>query len=776
MAGRAWLPPLLLALALAFVFTLNADRAHYYDVLQWNTAQGLSIAENFSPNHNFRMFLRLYSTDDGATAYEPYSRYPIGGFALIKLVMLPFGDDIAAKIFAARMLMLALLAAAAFLSYRAIFRIASNRWIAQTATMAAFSSYYILSYSTHVWHEYMMELFTVMLVFHGMVIFIQEGRFRQLLIKTCIALLIGWHVYAFLVPFILLGSAGEFAKAVKRRRESTSSVAWAMLSIPFRSRYVRLGAAALLFGVALLAFNFISEYDALNGETPLAELPSVQSMIGRLGLNREFNPDDDREWTNFLPRQFYRIVGASLPYALTNWRGSNLEEPPKSPPLLLSAAGLLVASLALTALLFARSNRLLFAVLTLSGFFWNLPMRNNTSFFGHQFEAVYYVGIPLTLVTLTMLAFARFGFGRLLPIIAAASLLLFLLSSFQIMMKGPNAERTAARMESVYSDMANVRKRAGDGDVLLLPRRHFALYGRETAMQFLLAGSRIRYFSEAAASSYDYVLMHHYRDEARSTLTPENETVFLYSGTNLSSLHRSWLDSIVSSGEPAAQSVYDLYLADDALVYVKEPCSESDVASKFFLHVFPERTGDLPTERRENGYENLDFNFFVHGVSLDSLCIARIPLPDRPSAAARTGQFDEHGELWNATILLNSEALRAAYEAASSREPDAQSTFNLYLNAADRTLTYVKEPCTASDVDAPFFLHVRPERTSDLPEQRSSTGFDNLDFDFRLRGAVFDRGCAALVSLPEYPIADLRTGQWVPGEGENWAATVQSLR
>ena len=100
LAGRAWLPPLLLALAMAFVFALNADRAHYYDVLQWNTAQHLSIAENLSPERKFRMILRLYSAGGGETAYEPYSRYPIGGFTLIKLVMLPFGDDLAAKIFA----------------------------------------------------------------------------------------------------------------------------------------------------------------------------------------------------------------------------------------------------------------------------------------------------------------------------------------------------------------------------------------------------------------------------------------------------------------------------------------------------------------------------------------------------------------------------------------------------------------------------------------------------------------------------------------------------
>ena len=42
--------------------------------------------------------------------------------------------------------------------------------------------------------ETVMDLFGVMLTFHGMVVFVQEDRFRQLLGKVCAALLLGWHV------------------------------------------------------------------------------------------------------------------------------------------------------------------------------------------------------------------------------------------------------------------------------------------------------------------------------------------------------------------------------------------------------------------------------------------------------------------------------------------------------------------------------------------------------------------------------------------------------
>ena len=118
---------------------------------------------------------------------------------------------------------------------------------------------------------------------------------------------------------------------------------------------------------------------------------------------------------------------------------------------------------------------------------------------------------------------------------------------------------------------------------------------------------------------------------------------------------RSWFDSVASSVDPTVQSVYDLYLTDDALVYIKDPCVESDTEPKFFLHVFPERAGDLPADRREIGYDNLDFNFLLHGAPIDGLCAARVPLPEYPVASIRTGQFGEGGELWGVKHSLDSD-------------------------------------------------------------------------------------------------------------------------
>ncbi len=107
------------------------------------------------------------------------------------------------------------------------------------------------------------------------------------------------------------------------------------------------------------------------------------------------------------------------------------------------------------------------------------------------------------------------------------------------------------------------------------------------------------------------------------------------------------------SGEPLAQGAFDVYLSDGALVYVKEPCAQSDTDAKFFLHIRPEQVADLPEERRESGFDNLDFDFFPNGALFDGRCAARVPLPEYVVASIRTGQYvGGVGEIWSAEFAV----------------------------------------------------------------------------------------------------------------------------
>ncbi len=225
----------------------------------------------------------------------------------------------------------------------------------------------------------------------------------------------------------------------------------------------------------------------------------------------------------------------------------------------------------------------------------------------------------------------------------------------------------------------------------------------------------------------------------------------------------------VASREPLARGVFDVHLADGALIYAKESCDWTDTEARFFLHIFPDRA-ESQGERGAAEFDNLDFDFFLVGVRFDGKCVASVALPDYPVAGVRTGQFGDSGEVWSVAFSLELGAPSSAYETAVSGEPLARGVFDLYL--ADGRLVYAKEDCALADAEARFFLHVVPERATDLPQARRAAGFDNLDFDFFLRGALFDGKCVASVPLPDYPIAGVRTGQSAGGEGELWSVEV----
>ena len=108
--------------------------------------------------------------------------------------------------------------------------------------------------------------------------------------------------------------------------------------------------------------------------------------------------------------------------------------------------------------------------------------------------------------------------------------------------------------------------------------------------------------------------------------------------------------------------------------------------------------------------------------------------------------------------------------AAEHGEPAARGRFEVYADAAARTLTYARASCAPPDVEARFFLHVAPADAGDLPAHREASGFDNLDFGFLDRGALApDGSCETSAALPAYAIASIRTGQWTRGEGELWS-------
>ena len=110
--------------------------------------------------------------------------------------------------------------------------------------------------------------------------------------------------------------------------------------------------------------------------------------------------------------------------------------------------------------------------------------------------------------------------------------------------------------------------------------------------------------------------------------------------------------------ERLAGSIFDIYLdkgGDEGgrrLIYFKQPCAAEDTRAEFFLHIIPVDARDLPDDRREHGFDNLDFGFSENGGVSDGRCIAIRALPDYPIERIRTGQYTSAGQVWRAEIEL----------------------------------------------------------------------------------------------------------------------------
>ena len=245
--------------------------------------------------------------------------------------------------------------------------------------------------------------------------------------------------------------------------------------------------------------------------------------------------------------------------------------------------------------------------------------------------------------------------------------------------------------------------------------------------------------------------------------------------------YRAEYGDVEANGTLLARAGFDIYIHDGALHYLKENCepllASLKASRRVFLHIFPADPADLPSDRREHGFENHDIWILAEPIAFfDGKCIHRQPpLPDYPIARIRTGQLAKGEALWSVDIDLAAHAAaRALYEnivAGDYGQPLARSDFDVYMRGEG--LAYLKEPCADGEADARFFLHIIPADPADLPAVWREYGFENLDFHFRDHGARAGDKCVAERELPDYPIARIKTGHnaTTPG-GDGWSVDV----
>ncbi len=543
----------LLLLALSTAFWFGNERGYFYRYNphhNWISSQSLALAENLSPDHRFSLFFRQFKRGpDRPAEYTPYHSFPITVFAAVKLVMLPFGDNIPAKIYAARLLMLAFFTAAAVLAFLGLRRLFADNATALFATLLAFSSARALYYNDMVSME-IPSLCGVLLAFHGMVVFVQEGRLRQLLLKTAAGVALGWQTVTLALTFAALGG-GCWLWRRYRDGAPPESPNESPRGITIKHYAAPAGAAILTFTL-LLGAALLNEYGYYKGQRSFTRLPTVASIMERSSIDSSILKAhaEATDWGKFLPRQLSRLGDLMLPnivfgvppgdqeyFKLREWNHS------------CRLAPLGAAALALALLGAARTRyRLPALTLALFGLTWSLPMRAHSAF--HDYDALFYIGIPL-------LCYAM-AFGRLMAFLerrgatpASAKVALVAVavavfgSSAYAMAKVANYRPGDVQFQrETAADFQTIRRITVPGDSILFVRPsqgkglQEAFTGARHGLNFYLAGRVIAYGEELSrhkGEAHNYVLDSERRD-VHALLTPGNRRVFLYDGKVLKDL------------------------------------------------------------------------------------------------------------------------------------------------------------------------------------------------------------------------------------------------
>ena len=212
------------------------------------------------------------------------------------------------------------------------------------------------------------------------------------------------------------------------------------------------------------------------------------------------------------------------------------------------------------------------------------------------------------------------------------------------------------------------------------------------------------------------------------------------------------------AGKPIIQGGYAVYLDDGLLTFVKEDCRPGDRAGYFGVKVYwsrPEQPpGQPPYVRNRNYY------YDTLAVQLDGRCLALLRLPDTPIDYLVAGQYASPGKhpLWAGLHSFARPGLPESIAALQEKEPLLTGGgFALYRQ--DNWLIYYRETCSAAALEPTVFLHTVPAAEQDLPAERREYGFDNRNFYLPRHGIYFDGQCLASVAWPDYPVAELRTGQ-----------------
>ena len=94
-------------------------------------------------------------------------------------------------------------------------------------------------------------------------------------------------------------------------------------------------------------------------------------------------------------------------------------------------------------------------------------------------------------------------------------------------------------------------------------------------------------------------------------------------------------------GTPAMRSLFEVFIHENLLIYLRIPCSTGDFRNRFFLHITPFHAQDISEDLRQFGFNVYDFNSFDPGVgsaAFEGGCVVVRTLPEYEIKHIFTGQ------------------------------------------------------------------------------------------------------------------------------------------
>ncbi len=92
-------------------------------------------------------------------------------------------------------------------------------------------------------------------------------------------------------------------------------------------------------------------------------------------------------------------------------------------------------------------------------------------------------------------------------------------------------------------------------------------------------------------------------------------------------------------GDMVINGLFRVFLRGNELTYLKRPCGPNNVYTAFYLHLLPVDEDELPIERREDGFDKLNFDFDRNAFRDDGSCAITVQLPEYDVSRIRTGQY-----------------------------------------------------------------------------------------------------------------------------------------